>query len=93
MRIECEHMKPAISPSVEVKHRIYLIDDHPLVVQGVTELVNAEHDLNMVGSTSEWTEALTQIPELPTLIYRFIRGRWKTSLPACVAKPARDRAL
>ncbi len=46
------------------KYGIYLIDDHPLVVQGVTELVNAEPDLKVVGSTTEWTEALKEIPEL-----------------------------
>ena len=49
---------------MQSKHGIYLIDDHPLVVQGVTELVNAEHDLKVVGSTAEWTEALKEIPEL-----------------------------
>jgi DNA-binding NarL/FixJ family response regulator len=46
------------------KSRVYLIDDHPLLVQGITELVNAESDLLVVGSTAEWTSALKQIPEL-----------------------------
>ena len=57
-------MKPAVSSSLCVKRRIYLIDDHPLVVQGVTELVNAEPDLKVVGATSDWTEAIKEIPEL-----------------------------
>ena len=55
---------PAGSSPIQSKYGIYLIDDHPLVVQGVTELVNAEHDLKVVGSTAEWTEALKEIPEL-----------------------------
>jgi DNA-binding NarL/FixJ family response regulator len=55
---------PAGSSAIQSKHGIYLIDDHPLVVQGVTELVNAEPDLKVVGSTTEWTEALKEIPEL-----------------------------
>jgi DNA-binding NarL/FixJ family response regulator len=55
---------PSGSSPIPSKHGIYLIDDHPLVVQGVTELVNAEHDLKVVGSTTEWTEALKEIPEL-----------------------------
>jgi DNA-binding NarL/FixJ family response regulator len=55
---------PAGSSEMQSKHGIYLIDDHPLVVQGVTELVNAEPDLKVVGSTTEWTEALKEIPEL-----------------------------
>jgi DNA-binding NarL/FixJ family response regulator len=46
------------------KSRIYLIDDHPLLVQGVTELINVERDMGVVGSTGEWTIALKQIPEL-----------------------------
>lgn len=48
----------------ESKSRIYLIDDHPLVIQGITELINAERDLQVVGSTGDWTLALNQIPEL-----------------------------
>src|SRR5688500_2760894 len=51
-------------PSTETKSRIYLIDDHPLLVQGITQLINAEQDLLVVGSTNEWTLALKQIPEL-----------------------------
>jgi DNA-binding NarL/FixJ family response regulator len=56
---------PKPSPnSATPKRRVYLIDDHPLLVQGITELVNSEPDLEVVGSTSEWTSALKQIPEL-----------------------------
>jgi DNA-binding NarL/FixJ family response regulator len=46
------------------KSSVYLIDDHPLLVQGVSELINAESDLRVVGSTGEWTAALKDIPEL-----------------------------
>jgi DNA-binding NarL/FixJ family response regulator len=46
------------------KSRVYLIDDHPLLVQGVSELINVEPDLRVVGSTGDWTVALKQIPEL-----------------------------
>ena len=54
----------ATIPSTEAKSRIYLIDDHPLLVQGITQLINAERDLLVVGSTGDWTLALKQIPEL-----------------------------
>lgn len=51
------------------KFRVYLIDDHPLVLQGVTELINAESDLQVVGSTGEWSVAFEQIKELqPALV-------------------------
>ena len=54
---------PDTTPT-EAKSKIYLIDDHPLLVQGITQLINAERDLQVVGSTGEWTLALKQIPEL-----------------------------
>ena len=54
---------PAARPT-ETKSRVYLIDDHPLLVQGITQLINVERDLQVVGSTGEWTLALKQIPEL-----------------------------
>lgn len=56
--------KDRTSSDTASKSRVYLIDDHPLLVQGITELVNAESDLVVVGSTAEWTSALKQIPEL-----------------------------
>jgi DNA-binding NarL/FixJ family response regulator len=46
------------------KSTVYLIDDHPLLVQGVSELINAQPDLQVIGSTSDWTVALTQLQTL-----------------------------
>ena len=46
------------------KSSVYLIDDHPLLVQGVTELINAQPDLHVVGTTGDWTVALKQIGTL-----------------------------
>ena len=43
--------------------RVYLIDDHPLLVQGISQLINAERDLHVVGSTADWTVALKKIAE------------------------------
>jgi DNA-binding NarL/FixJ family response regulator len=57
-------LKPSSSLDAQGKSRVYLIDDHPLLVQGISELINAERDLQVVGSTGEWTLALKQIPEL-----------------------------
>jgi len=42
------------------KAAIYIIDDHPLLVQGLTDLINAQADMNVTGTTPEWTVALTQ---------------------------------
>jgi DNA-binding NarL/FixJ family response regulator len=56
--------QPSSAKEETKKSSVYLIDDHPLLVQGVSELINAESDLRVVGSTGEWTEALKAIPEL-----------------------------
>jgi len=42
------------------KAAIYIIDDHPLLVQGLTDLINAQADMNVTGTTPEWTVALSQ---------------------------------
>ncbi len=42
------------------KAAIYIIDDHPLLVQGLTDLINAQADMNVTGTTPEWTVALNQ---------------------------------
>lgn len=47
-----------------LKSTIYLIDDHPVLLQGIAMLINAESDLTVVGSSSSWTVALTEMSEL-----------------------------
>src|SRR4051812_28670008 len=46
------------------KFRVYLIDDHPLVIRGVSELINSEQDIIVVGASGEWTVALEEIHQL-----------------------------
>jgi DNA-binding NarL/FixJ family response regulator len=46
------------------KASVYLIDDHPVIVEGITQLINAEPDLRVVGSSATWTTALTEIEKL-----------------------------
>ena len=45
------------------KTGVYLVDDHPLLVQGLTDLIDAQPDLRVVGTTAEWTVALEEIPK------------------------------
>jgi DNA-binding NarL/FixJ family response regulator len=52
----------AARPEEPVKTRVYLIDDHPLLVQGITHLINADGNMQVVGTTGEWTVALKEIP-------------------------------
>jgi len=44
--------------------RIVLADDHPIVLNGLRTLLDAEHDLEIVGEASNGSMALKQIREL-----------------------------
>src|SRR5689334_12169649 len=48
----------------ENKSTVYLIDDHPVIIQGISMLINAEKDLAVVGSSGNWTTALKDIEKL-----------------------------
>ena len=55
--------------SREPKSSIYIIDDHPLLVKGLSELINAQPDLEVTGTTGEWTEALEAFKKkLPDIV-------------------------
>lgn len=43
------------------KAGVYLIDDHPLLVQGLSDLINAQPDLAVVGTSADWTVALDEL--------------------------------
>jgi len=48
---------------------VYLIDDHPIIIQGISLLINAEPDLAVCGQASSWTVAFKEIPEVkPDLV-------------------------
>src|SRR5262245_44755785 len=51
------------------KTKIYIIDDHPIMVQGLKELINNQRDMRVVGSSEDWHVALEQAKKLePDLI-------------------------
>jgi DNA-binding NarL/FixJ family response regulator len=51
------------------KRRIFLVDDHPIVRQGLALLINREPDLEVCGDAEEASSALLRIEELkPDLI-------------------------
>ena len=51
------------------KTKIYIIDDHPIMVQGLKELINSQKDLRVVGFSEDWHVALAQVKKLtPDLI-------------------------
>jgi len=51
------------------QNKIVLVDDHPIVVQGLSELVNQQEDLVVCGTAENAAEALKAIQELnPDLV-------------------------
>ncbi|MDE2181919.1 MAG: response regulator transcription factor [Alphaproteobacteria bacterium] len=45
------------------RHRIYLIDDHPLVREGLTNLINQQPNLHVCGESEDGARALRDIAE------------------------------
>src|SRR2546422_643342 len=45
-------------PSTDATIRILVVDDHPRVRQGLTSLLNAESDIEVVGTASSGEEAI-----------------------------------
>ncbi len=51
------------------KHRILLVDDHPIVRQGLAEMLNHERDLEVCGTAEDVLQALEAIDKLhPDLV-------------------------
>ena len=47
-------------PETAVKHRVLVIDDHPIVRQGLTALLAHEPDLEVCGEAGTFEEALVR---------------------------------
>jgi DNA-binding NarL/FixJ family response regulator len=51
------------------KHRLLIVDDHPLFREGLRQLVSNDPDLDVCGEASDAAEALRLLPELkPDLV-------------------------
>lgn len=44
-----------------IKKRVYLVDDHPIMRQGLAQLINHEPDLEVAGEAHDAASALTEI--------------------------------
>lgn len=52
-----------------MRKRILLVDDHPLVRQGIAQLINGEHDVEVCGEAEDAGQAVKQIQALtPDLV-------------------------
>src|SRR6516162_10683412 len=51
-------MNPTLSKTVARKSRIFIVDDHPLVREGLTNLINGQNDLIVCGEAKDSAEAI-----------------------------------
>lgn len=49
------------SDPVAARHRIFVVDDHPLVREGLTNLINGQDDLMVCGEAEDSAEAIAGI--------------------------------
>lgn len=45
------------------KHKVFLVDDHPIVREGLAQLINKENDLTVCGEAGDVSDALQAITE------------------------------
>lgn len=52
-----------------MKHKLYILDDHPIVIEGLKKVLEGQEDLQVVGSAEDANTALAAIPKLkPDLV-------------------------
>ncbi|GBD97795.1 MAG TPA: response regulator transcription factor [Nitrospirae bacterium] len=46
-----------------LKHKVFIVDDHPVMCEGLSQLINNETDLTVCGDAPDISNALQSIPE------------------------------
>jgi len=54
-------MKPSSSGTVARKSRVFIVDDHPLVREGLTNLINGQDDLIVCGEAKDSAQAINGV--------------------------------
>src|SRR5262249_742430 len=54
-------MNPSASGTVARKSRVFIVDDHPLVREGLTNLINGQDDVMVCGEAKDSAEAIDKI--------------------------------
>lgn len=71
MAAQMRYLSPAddLTPAGAVARRVFLVDDHAILREGVTALLSLESDFDVVGHASSVAEAISKAPDLaPDLI-------------------------
>ncbi len=76
------------------KHRVFLVDDHPLVREWLTQLIQRENDLTVCGEAEDTQEALKKIEETnPAIVIADISLKTTHGLELVKDLQARHAAL
>ena len=54
-------MNPSLSETVACKSRVFIVDDHPLVREGLTNLINGQDDLIVCGGAKDSAQAINGV--------------------------------
>ena len=54
-------MKPKTSNGGSKNHRVFIVDDHPLVREGLSNLINQQTDMNVCGEAEDSASAMSGI--------------------------------
>ena len=57
-------MKPKTSNGVSRNHRVFIVDDHPLVREGLANLINQQTDVTVCGESEDSASAMSGIQAL-----------------------------
>jgi DNA-binding NarL/FixJ family response regulator len=57
-------MNPNASATVAGKSRVFIVDDHPLVREGLTNLINGQNDLVVCGEATDSSQAIDGIVKM-----------------------------
>lgn len=53
--------QPLTAPAVTTKHRVFVVDDHPIFRRGLAELIASEPDFALCGEASSSAQALDRL--------------------------------
>src|SRR6185437_4208339 len=66
--------RPATAEGEVMSTRVFVVDDHEIVRRGIADMIDAEHDLEVVGEASTAQQALSRVAAtLPDVVVLDVR--------------------
>src|ERR1700757_607597 len=87
-------MQSEPSTTVAERTRVFIVDDHPIVRQGLAQMINQEADLTVCGEAEDAQNALNAVAELhPDLVLVDLSLKGGSGLELIKALRSRQNAL